>query len=224
MIAVQKTFQPYFDYDGNSCFPVAAIDSGGNLNGGLDDSGAVTGQCRSNHLGKANTYSRSKCNNGWCAISYALYFEKDMSCANCTLTSHRHDWEGVVAWVRQGAGTPDYVSVSRHGGYETKRWSDVPAKSGEYTARPSIRTRIDRASRSANPRIPIAQRAPSIRATCMPGASRSASGMDVAPERRMSSRVMTYTAAGVVMVDSGTRDTVEISMLTRSLCSRLKSS
>ena len=109
--AFQKTFQPYFDYDGNSCFPVAAIDSVGNLNSGLDDSGAVTGQCRSNHLGKANTYSRSKCNNGWCAISYALYFEKDMSCANCTLTSHRHDWEGVVAWVRQGGGTPDYVYV-----------------------------------------------------------------------------------------------------------------
>ena len=50
----------------------------------LDDSGPVTGQCRSGHLGKANTYSRVKCNNGWCGIVYTLYFEKDMSCADCT--------------------------------------------------------------------------------------------------------------------------------------------
>ena len=121
----------------------AAIDSGGNLNGGLDDSGAVTGQCRSNHLGKANTYSRSKCNNGWCAISYALYFEKDMSCANCTLTSHRHDWEGVVVWVPENQSTPGYVSVSRHGQYETRAWGSVPAKTG---VRPRIVYHKDGAS------------------------------------------------------------------------------
>ncbi|GKQ35970.1 NPP1 family protein [Streptomyces sp. A012304] len=126
----QKTFQPYFDYDNDSCLPVAAIDSSGRLNGGLDDSGSVTGQCRTDHLGKANTYSRAKCNNGWCAIVYSLYFEKDMACADCVRWSHRHDWEGVVVWVQQGAGTPSYVSVSRHGGYETKPWNEVPAKSG----------------------------------------------------------------------------------------------
>jgi hypothetical protein len=126
----QRSYQPFFDYDGDGCLPVAAIDSSGRLNGGLDDSGPVTGQCRSNHLGRANTYSRSKCNNGWCAISYALYFEKDMSCDGCTPTSHRHDWEGVVMWVPQDRSTPGYVSVSRHGQYETKSWNDVPNKSG----------------------------------------------------------------------------------------------
>lgn len=126
----QRNFQPLFDYDGDGCLPVAAIDSSGQLNGGLRDSGPVTGQCRENHLGKANTYSRAKCDNGWCAISYALYFEKDMSCAGCTPTSHRHDWEGVVVWVPQGQSTPGFVSVSRHGQYETKSWSDVPAKTG----------------------------------------------------------------------------------------------
>ncbi|WP_405896048.1 NPP1 family protein [Streptomyces sp. NBC_00104] len=47
----QKTFQPVFDYDGGGCLPVAAIDINGNLNGGLDGSGSVTGQCRSGHLG-----------------------------------------------------------------------------------------------------------------------------------------------------------------------------
>lgn len=122
----QKTFQPVFDYDSNGCLPVAAIDINGNLNGGLDDSGSVTGQCRSGHLGNANTYSRAKCNNGWCGIIYTLYFEKDMSCADCTVTSHRHDWEAAVIWVRQGAGTPDYASVSHHGDYTTTQFSAVP--------------------------------------------------------------------------------------------------
>lgn len=126
----QRTFQPYFDDDGDSCFPAAAIDSSGRLNGGLDDSGPITGQCRSGHLGKANTYSRATCNNGWCAIAYALYFEKDMSCAGCTSTSHRHDWEGVVVWVPQGAGTPAYISVSGHGEYETTAWNSISEKSG----------------------------------------------------------------------------------------------
>ncbi|MDX3780345.1 NPP1 family protein [Streptomyces europaeiscabiei] len=122
----QKTFQPVFDYDSDSCFPAAAIDGNGNLNGGLDDSGPVTGQCRSGHLGQANTYSRVKCNNGWCAIVYTLYFEKDMSCADCTATSHRHDWEAAVLWVRQGASTPEYASVSAHGGYSTTSFGSVP--------------------------------------------------------------------------------------------------
>ncbi|WP_232838154.1 NPP1 family protein [Streptomyces geranii] len=121
----QQTFMPLFDYDSNSCFPVAAIDRNGTLNGGLDDSGPVTGQCRTNHLGKANTYSRVKCNNGWCAILYTLYFEKDMSCAGCTPTSHRHDWESVVVWVKQGEDFPRHVSVSAHGQYTTKGYGEV---------------------------------------------------------------------------------------------------
>ncbi|MPY55628.1 NPP1 family protein [Streptomyces spongiae] len=121
----QKTFQPLFDYDTDSCFPVAAIDKNGTLNGGLDDSGSVTGQCRSGHLGKANTYSRVKCNNGWCGIVYTLYFEKDMSCANCTPTSHRHDWEAAVVWIPQGASTPQHVAVSAHGKYTKASFSSV---------------------------------------------------------------------------------------------------
>lgn len=122
----QKQFQPVFDYDSDGCLPVAAIDNNGNLNGGLDDSGAITGQCRSGHLGNANTYSRAKCNNGWCGIVYTLYFEKDMSCADCTATSHRHDWEAAVIWIRQGASTPSYASVSHHGSYTTSQFSAVP--------------------------------------------------------------------------------------------------
>jgi hypothetical protein len=122
----QKAVRPFFDYDSDSCFPAAAIDPWGNLNGGLDDSGPVTGQCRSGHLGKANTYARSKCNNGWCGIVYTLYFEKDMSCDNCTATSHRHDWESVVVWVKEGTRQPSYVSASSHGDFSIHPVNEVP--------------------------------------------------------------------------------------------------
>ncbi|SOD85078.1 NPP1 family protein [Streptomyces sp. Ag109_G2-15] len=75
----QKAFQPYFDYDSDGCFPATAIDMWGNLNGGLKPTGSLGGGCRTDHLGNANTYSRAKCNNGWCGIIYALYFEKDQA-------------------------------------------------------------------------------------------------------------------------------------------------
>ena len=47
-----------------------------------------------------------------------------------------------------------------------------------------------------NPRAVIAQEWALIRATCTPGAMRKTSGMQVAPERRIISGVMTNTAAG----------------------------
>jgi hypothetical protein len=45
-----------------------------------------------------------------------------------------------------------------------------------------------------NPRTDIAHVWLSTRATWTPGANRNASGIEVAPERRMSSLVITYTA------------------------------
>jgi hypothetical protein len=38
---------------------------------------------------------------------------------------HRHDWESVVVWVRQGASQPSYVSTSAHGDYSTYAASEV---------------------------------------------------------------------------------------------------
>lgn len=125
--AMEKAYQPYFDYDSDSCFPAAAIDAGGKLNGGLQDSGSITGGCRTNHLGKANTYSRAKCNNGWCGIIYTLYFEKDQSAAgNLVANGHRHDWESCVVWVKGGDNRPTYVSASAHGKYSTTTFAGVP--------------------------------------------------------------------------------------------------
>ncbi|MCD7441010.1 NPP1 family protein [Streptomyces lincolnensis] len=122
----QKTFRPYFDYDSDSCFPATAIDWNGNLNGGLQDTGSVTGGCRTDHLGKANTYSRVKCNNGWCGIIYTLYFEKDQNAPGNVVGGHRHDWEACAAWVRQGDPQPSHVSVSAHGQYTTRAFTSVP--------------------------------------------------------------------------------------------------
>ncbi|WP_264935132.1 NPP1 family protein, partial [Streptomyces sp. A012304] len=122
----QKTFRPYFDYDSNSCFPAAAIDRNGTLNGGLQDTGSVTGGCRTDHLGEANTYSRVKCNNGWCGIIYALYFEKDQNSPGNVVGGHRHDWESCAVWVKQGDSLPSYVSASAHGEYTTRAFNSVP--------------------------------------------------------------------------------------------------
>lgn len=38
------------------------------------------GNCRDrSDLDNSQTYSREKCNNGWCAVMYASYFEKDQT-------------------------------------------------------------------------------------------------------------------------------------------------
>ena len=129
--AFQKNFEPVYDYDTDSCYPAAAIDPSGNLNGGLKPTGPITGECRSGHLGHANTYSRAKCNNGWCGIIYASYFEKDEASPGI---GHRHDWECMVVWVEQGADTPSYLSASRHGGFSTHPIADVPMSGRQVMA------------------------------------------------------------------------------------------
>ncbi|GGW95732.1 NPP1 family protein [Streptomyces lomondensis] len=122
----QEMFQPFFDYDSNGCYPAAAVDASGRLNGGLNPSGALNGGCGRDHLGRANTYSRAKCDpgTGWCGIVYTLYFEKDQG--NVVLDiGHRHDFEAAVVWYHGNDEWPSYVSVSAHGDYTTKRFNDV---------------------------------------------------------------------------------------------------
>lgn len=122
----QNKYMPLFDYDSDGCFPAAAVDASGKLNGGLNNSGSITGGCRNNHLGKANTYSQSWCKNGWCAYVYALYFEKDQTLAGADAFGHRHDWESVVVFQKQGEESPRFLSASRHGGYSTHPINEVP--------------------------------------------------------------------------------------------------
>ncbi|WP_435118706.1 NPP1 family protein [Amycolatopsis thermoflava] len=111
-------WQPAFDYDGDGCYPTPAIGPDGTLNPGLNNSGALNGNCHDqSDLDNTNSYSRSKCDNGWCAYVYDLYFEKDQAVPGIDCCGHRHDIEHVVVWVSNGQA--EYVSVSAHGEYST---------------------------------------------------------------------------------------------------------
>ncbi|MGQ4389081.1 NPP1 family protein [Streptomyces sp. SAS_270] len=129
---LEQTFQPAYDYDTDGCYPTPAIGPDGTLNGGLKPSGALNGQCRdAGDLDNTNGYAREKCNNGWCAVVYALYFEKDQALAGSGLGGHRHDWEHVVVWVHDNE--PQYVATSAHGdftvyGRDRIRWDGTHPK------------------------------------------------------------------------------------------------
>ncbi|MEW2219499.1 NPP1 family protein [Streptomyces sp. NPDC006990] len=114
--ALEKTFQPAYDYDTDGCYATPAIGPDGTLAPGLRIGGDVNGNCRdASDLENTNGYSRSKCNNGWCAVVYASYFEKDQTALGGGSAGHRHDWEHVVVWVHDDRA--EYVSTSNHGGF-----------------------------------------------------------------------------------------------------------
>ncbi|MFE9841550.1 NPP1 family protein [Streptomyces goshikiensis] len=114
--AVELTFQPAYDYDTDGCYPTPAIGPTGVLNGGLSPTGALNGSCRdASDLANTNGYSRATCNNGWCAVVYALYFEKDQAIPGISLGGHRHDWEHVVVWIQ--GNEAKYVATSAHGDF-----------------------------------------------------------------------------------------------------------
>ncbi|MFC4071406.1 NPP1 family protein [Actinoplanes subglobosus] len=122
----EQSFSPAFDYDGDGCYATAAIGPDGTLAPGLKTTGAVNGSCRDQwDLDNSQTYARSKCNNGWCAIVYASYFEKDQAVAGSGLGGHRHDWEHVISWVNQATNQVDYVSTTQHSSQKTYARSQV---------------------------------------------------------------------------------------------------
>jgi hypothetical protein len=101
---------------------VPAIGADGFLNPGMHCTESPQGGCRDAvDLDNNNVYSRSRCNNGWCAHMYGYYFEKDTSGPACN--GHRHDWEHIVVWTKNDQ--PQYVSVSAHGGFLIKHANNV---------------------------------------------------------------------------------------------------
>ncbi len=124
-------FQPAFDYDEDGCYPTPAIGPDGTLNPGLKNSGALNGNCRDeSDLDNTNSYVRTKCNNGWCAHLYDLYFEKDQTVAGVDCCGHRHDIEHVVVWVN--GDRVEFVSTSAHGDYATKPAAEVAFEGGTH--------------------------------------------------------------------------------------------
>ncbi|MFF9283150.1 NPP1 family protein [Streptomyces griseosporeus] len=122
--ALERTYQPAFDYDTDGCYPTPAIGPDGSINSGLNPTGALNGNCRdASDLDNTNSYSRAKCNNGWCAVMYGLYFEKDQALPGTSIGGHRHDWEHVVVWVQDNQ--VKYVSTSNHGSFTVHAASEV---------------------------------------------------------------------------------------------------
>ncbi|KPI02800.1 Necrosis inducing [Actinobacteria bacterium OK074] len=118
--ALETKWQPAYDYDTDGCYSTPAIGPDGTINGGLNPSGSPSGECHDkSDLDNTNGYSREKCNNGWCVILYALYFEKDQA----TIGGHRNDWEHVAVWVQDDQAK--YVSTSNHGSFTVHAASDV---------------------------------------------------------------------------------------------------
>jgi len=130
--ALETTWQPAYDYDTDGCYPTPAIGPAGNVNGGLKPTGSLRGDCHDqSDLDNTNGYARAKCNNGWCAIAYGLYFEKDQALPNSSIGGHRHDWEHVVVWVQNDQAR--YVSTSAHGQFSvyaagSVRWEGTHPK------------------------------------------------------------------------------------------------
>ncbi|KAK2786467.1 hypothetical protein FQN53_006623 [Emmonsiellopsis sp. PD_33] len=114
--AAELKYQPWLDFDTDSCYNTAAVDAGGNMNPGLEkDSGSMTDYCRElDRLQNANVYSRQRCNNGICAIMYEYYFEKDF--IRSKAAGHKHEWENVVVFY-DGSGAVKKVAPSCHGNY-----------------------------------------------------------------------------------------------------------
>jgi hypothetical protein len=122
--SAEKRYQPAYDYDTDGCYPTPAIGPDGTVNGGLNPTGSLSGDCRdASDLDNTNGYSRYKCNNGWCAYMYALYFEKDQAVAGSSIGGHRHDLEHAVVWVQNNAVR--YVSTSNHGSFTISPASSV---------------------------------------------------------------------------------------------------
>ncbi|KAH7207775.1 necrosis inducing protein-domain-containing protein [Fusarium redolens] len=112
-------FQPALDFDKDSCYNTAAVDVQGNLNPGLPNKGSPSAGCRDiSRLDNANVYSRSRCNNGWCAYITGR-----------GTGGHVHDWENVVVFVQNNKRIAR-VAPSAHGEY--KGATNNPVLDGDH--------------------------------------------------------------------------------------------
>lgn len=129
-----KQIAPVFDFDGDGCLPAAGISRSGEQNAGLNTSGSLGGDCRTqDFLNYSNTLHRSKCvtknNDEYCGHFYSLYFEKDQVVAGWDIFGHRHDWEVSAVWTKNGVIT--HGGVSAHGNMTNRAIGDIE-RQGEH--------------------------------------------------------------------------------------------
>ncbi|CAN8106327.1 unnamed protein product [Discula destructiva] len=125
-------YQPLL-YVFNGCVPFPAVDASGNKNAGLTPYGFTNGHCSSN---KGQIYVRSAAWRGMYVLLYAWYFPKDEV---VNLVGHRHDWEGVMVWLKDPSVTTAAniaaVCPSQHGGWSC---ASVPALYNLLGTRPMM--------------------------------------------------------------------------------------
>ena len=113
---LELTLQPLLDFDSDGCYNTAAISPAGATNPGKGATTTPQGGCRDRaQLETSNAYSRKRCNNGYCAVMYEYYFEKDQAIGGSFLGGHRHDWENIVVFTRGESVVR--VAPSCHGRY-----------------------------------------------------------------------------------------------------------
>lgn len=114
---LELQLQPLLDFDSDGCYNTAAIDPSGRTNPGKAATTSLQGGCRDRaQLENSNAYSRKRCNNGYCAVMYEYYFEKDQAVGGSFLGGHRHDWENIVVFSRGDSVVR--VAPSCHGRYD----------------------------------------------------------------------------------------------------------
>lgn len=114
---VELYYQPMIADGPDSCNNYPAVDSAGNVSGGLHPSGAPDGHCRGTN---GQVYSRMAEYYDHCAIMYSYYFPKDQPPNYLGAAGgHRHDWENIVVWTNQcKVGSPILkIDYSTHGKY-----------------------------------------------------------------------------------------------------------
>lgn len=87
-----------------------------NSSGGLQPSGSATGGCKD--TSKGQTYARLGSLNNSTAIMYSWYMPKDQTVDGVSTGAHRHDWENVVVWLSDPAGSVLGGSASGHGEFK----------------------------------------------------------------------------------------------------------
>lgn len=129
---LDESLVPVFDFDNDGCLPSAGISRAGVANGGLKPSGSIVGECRSmDFLETSNTYHRATCEqvavDTYCVHLFSLYFEKDQF-LDYVESGHRHDWEHVAVWTKNGEIT--HGGYSAHGDLTNLPAAEIPRQAG----------------------------------------------------------------------------------------------
>lgn len=117
--AIDKKFQPAIDFDTDVCFNVPAVNASGATSPATSTYATMPpATCRTgSYRTQSNVYSRSRCNNGYCARVYSYFWQSDFS--------HAYDWETIIVWTTADGIDSQVVGVSRgdHGDWDTRKVS-----------------------------------------------------------------------------------------------------